>query len=110
MKTKVKGISHAMLGDPGKVNKWLQVEDGPAALLTNPAVLSGVGGLLSQFAHQGEAQQLKALLVRMDEKLDEVQRTQRDAVLARLFRAAAAIEEAMIIREHGGERRPCGRR
>lgn len=103
MKTKVKGISHAMLGDPGKVNKWLQVEDGPSALLTNPAVLSGVGGLLSQFAQQGEAQQLKALLVRMDEKLDEVQRTQRDAVLARLFRAAAAIEEAMIIREHGGD-------
>jgi hypothetical protein len=103
MKTKAKGISHAMLGDPGKVNKWLQVEDGPGALLTNPAVLSGVGGLMSQFAQQGEAQQLRALLVRMDEKLDDMQRTQRDAVLARLFRAAAAIDEAIVIREHGGD-------
>jgi hypothetical protein len=42
MKTKTKGISHAMLGDPGKVNKWLQIEDGPASFLTNPAVLSEV--------------------------------------------------------------------
>ena len=34
-KTKTKGISHAMLGEPGKKSlKWLQVEDGPASLLT----------------------------------------------------------------------------
>jgi hypothetical protein len=40
MKTKTKGISHAMLGETGtKSLKWLQVEDGPASLLTNPAVL-----------------------------------------------------------------------
>lgn len=103
MKTKTDGISHAMLGDPGKVSKWLQVEDGPASLLTNPAVLSGVGGLMSQFAQQSEAHELKALLVRMDEKLDDVRRAQRDAVLAKMNRAAAAIEEAMTLREHGGD-------
>jgi hypothetical protein len=103
MKTKADGISHAMLGDPGKVSKWLQVEDGPASLLTNPAVLSGVGGLMSQLAQQSEAHELKALLVRMDEKLDDVRRAQRDAVLAKMNRAAAAIEEAMTLREHGGD-------
>ena len=103
MKTKTKGISHAMLGDPGKVNKWLQVEDGPASFLTNPAVLSGIGGLMSQFAQQAEAHELKALIVRMDEKLDDVRRTQRDAVLAKMDRAAAAIEEAMTIHKHGGD-------
>lgn len=103
MKTKTEGISHAMLGDPGKVNKWLQVEDGPASLLTNPAVLSGLGGLLSQFAQQSEAQDLKTLLVKMDEKLDDLLRAQRDAVLAKMNRAAAAIKEAMTIRAHGGD-------
>ena len=104
MKTKTNGISHAMLGETGKQSlKWLQVEDGPAALLTNPAVLSGVGGLMSQFAQQAEAQELKALLVRIDEKLDDVRRAQRDAVLARMKSAAAAIEEALTIREHGGD-------
>lgn len=104
MKTKTKGISHAMLGESGKKSlKWLQVEDGPASLLTNPAVLSGIGGLMSQFAQQTEAQELRALIVRMDEKLDDVRRTQRDAVLAKMHGAAAAIEEAMTIHRHGGD-------
>lgn len=104
MKTKTNGISHAMLGETGKQSlKWLQVEDGPVALLTNPAVLSGVGGLMSQFAQQAEAQELKALLVSIDEKLDDVRRAQRDSVLARMKGAAAEIEAAMTIREHGGD-------
>jgi hypothetical protein len=103
MKSKTDGISHAMLGDPGKVNKWLQVEDGPASFLTNPAALSGVGGYMNQLAQQSEAHELKALLVRMDEKLDDVRRAQRDAVLAKMNRAAAAIEEATTLREHGGD-------
>lgn len=103
MQTKTKGISHAMLGTPGNVNKWLQVETGHASLLTNPAVLSSVGGLMSQFAQQAEAHELRALLVRIDEKLDGVQRAQRDAVLAMMNRAAAAIDEAMTIHRHGGD-------
>lgn len=103
MKTKTKGISHAMLGESGKKSlKWLQVEDGPKSLATNPAVLAGVAGLLSQFAQQSEAQELKALLVKIDGKLDDVRRAQRDAVLARLRGSAAEIEEAMTIRAHGG--------
>ncbi|MFI2644390.1 hypothetical protein [Streptomyces sp. NPDC018610] len=104
MKTKTEGISHAMLGETGtKSLKWLQVEDGPASLLTNPAVLSGIGGLMSQCAQRREAHELKALLVRMDEKLDDVRRRQRDAVLAKMDRAAAAIEDAMTIHRHGGD-------
>lgn len=104
MKTKTKGISHAMLGETGKRSlKWLQVEDGPGSLLTNPAVLSGIGGLMSQFAQQTEARELRALLVSIDEKLDDVRRAQRDAVLARMRSAAAAIDEAMTIRDQGGD-------
>jgi len=103
MKTKTDGVSHAMLGDPGNIGKWLQVEDGPASLLTNPAVLSGVGGLMSQLAHQAEAQELKALLLQIDAKLDDVRRGQRKAVLAKMGRAAEAIEEAMTIHEHEGD-------
>lgn len=83
--------------------EWLQVEDGPASLLTNPAVLSGIGGLISQFAQQSKAQELKTLIVRVDEKLDDVRRTQRDAVFAQLNGAAAALEEAMTIHRHGGD-------
>lgn len=104
MPTKTKGISHAMLGEPGAINKWLQVESGPGSLLTNPALLSGIGGLMTQFAKQAEANELKALLVKIDEKLDDVRRTQRDSVLAKMDRAALAIKEALTIHEHGGNR------
>jgi hypothetical protein len=104
MPTKTKGISHVMLGETGKQSlKWLQAEDGPASLLSNPAVLSGVGGLLSQFAQQTEAQELKELLAGIDEKLDDVRRGQRDAVLARMKGAAASIDDAATIRDHGGD-------
>lgn len=104
MKTKTKGISHAMLGETGKKSlKWLQVEDGPSSLLSNPAVLSGVGGLMSQFAQQSEAHELKSLLLRIDEKLDDVRRAQRDEVLAEMRSAAAAIDDALIMRAQGGD-------
>ncbi|PPH10485.1 hypothetical protein C5C36_14035 [Rathayibacter sp. AY1G1] len=106
MKTKTGGISHVMLGETGKDSlKWLQVQDGPTSLLTNPAVLSGVGSLMSQFAQQAEAQELRAMLVRIDEKLDDIRRRQRDEVLARLKSSGAAIEEASIIRARGGDPR-----
>lgn len=104
MPTKTKGISHAMLGEPGAINKWLQVESSPGSLLTNPALLSGIGGLMTQFAKQAEANELKALLVKIDEKLDDVRRTQRDTVLAKMDRAALAIKEALTIHEYGGNR------
>ena len=104
MKTKTKGISHAMLGKTGDhTMKWLQVQDGPLSLATNPAVLSGIGGLMSQAAQQAEAQELKELIVKLDEKLDDVRRAQKDEVLARMRTAAAEIQEAMTIREHGGD-------
>jgi hypothetical protein len=104
MKTKTKGVSHAMLGKSGKKSlKWLQVEDGQGSLLMNPAVLAGVGGIMSQLAQQSEAQELKALLVRIDQKLDDVRRAQRDEVLAKMRSAAAAIDQAMIIRSEGGD-------
>jgi hypothetical protein len=97
------GVRYAMLGDPGRVAKWLQVEGGARAVLSNPAVLSGVGGLLTQFSQQAEAHELKALLVRIDEQLDDVRRAQRDMHLAKLDGAGAAIAEAMIIRTAGGD-------
>ena len=104
METKTPGISHAMLGRPGLISGWIQIDDGPGSLLTNPALLRGIGGLMTQLARQGEAAELKALLLKIDEKLDDVRRGQRDSVLAKMDRARLAIEEAMAIREHGGNR------
>lgn len=103
MPTKTEGISHAMLGDPGSISKWIQIEDNPAALLMNPAVLTGVAGIMAQLARQQEAKEFKKLLLAIDEKLDDVRRKQRDDVLAKMYRVGDAIREANAIREHGGD-------
>ena len=41
-------------------------------------------------------------LAKIDEKVDDVLRAQKDAVLARMIGVGFVIEEAMTIREHGG--------
>lgn len=104
MPTKTRGVSHAMIGAPGSIGKWIQIEDGPASLLMNPVVLSGVAGIMAQLARQQEAKELKHLLGAIDEKLDDVRRQLRDAVLAKMDRVSFAIDEAIAIREHGGDR------
>lgn len=103
MPTKKDGISHVMLGKPGHVSNWLQAEEGPAAQLTNPAILTGVAGFLAQAARQQEAREVKELLAMMDQKLDDVRRGQRDAILSKIDRVSLALQQAMAIREHGGD-------
>lgn len=104
METKTKGISHAMLGKSGDSSlKWLQVDTKVTGLLTNPAILSGIGRLMSQFAQQAEAQELRDLLLRIEGRLDDVGRAQRDAVIARMHTAAAQIHDANTLRKNGGD-------
>lgn len=106
MSTKTKGISHAMLGKTGDSSmKWLQVDTKVSSLVSNPAVLAGVGGLMSQVAQQAEAQELREFLVRIEGKLDDVRRSQRNAVIARMQTAAGQIEDAQTLRENGGDPR-----
>lgn len=103
MPTKVEGVSHAMLGDPGRIGGWIQVEVGPSAIFGNPSFLLGFAGIMTQFARQQEVRELRNLLLKIDDKLDDVRRRQRDEVIAKMDRAATAIEEAMMIREYGGD-------
>ena len=98
MKGKEDGVTFAMIGKPGSVKSWLQVEGGPAALLTNPAVLSGAAGLMAQIATQDAMAEITDYLVRIDAKVDDVLRNQRDDVLARMIGASLVIEEAMTVR------------
>ena len=110
MPTSVRGISHAMIGEPGSIRKWIQIEDGPASLFMNPAVLSGVAGIMAQIARQQEVRALKEFLVSIDGKLDDLRRGQRDGILAKMDRAVSVIGEAMIIRERGGDRETAWRK
>ena len=102
MKTKTPGVSHVMVGVPGKVQNWLQTEQSLGSLLTNPAVLSGVAGIMAQVAGQQAIAEITDYLVMIDEKLDDVRRAQKNQVLARMDGVDLAIREAMSVRASVG--------
>jgi predicted transcriptional regulator len=102
MESKTPGVSHAMVGQPGSIKSWLQVVKGPGSLLTNPALLATAAGVMAQFAMQQTMNEITDYLATIDEKVDDVLRAQKDAVLARMDGAGSVIEEAMTTREHGG--------
>ncbi|WP_316755401.1 hypothetical protein [Streptomyces herbicida] len=102
METRTPGISHAMVGKPGSIKNWLQVEKGAGSFLTNPALLSGAAGIMAQLAMQQTMDEITDYLARIDEKVDDVLRAQKDAAVARMIGVDLIIEEAMTIREQVG--------
>lgn len=89
----------------GHFAKNLQFVAEPGALLTNltsPGMLANVGVLMSQQAMQQAMDEIKDYLAKIDEKVDDVLRAQKDAVLADMIGVDLVIEEAMTIREHVG--------
>ena len=100
--TKTPGVSHAMVGKPGDIKQWIQIAKGPGSLAASPAVLSGAAGIMTQLAMQQAMEEITDYLVKIDEKLDDVLRAQKDAVLADMMGVDLVIEEAMTVREHVG--------
>lgn len=103
MESKTPGVCHAMVGEPGSIQSWLQIVKGPGSFLTNPAVLAGAAGIMAQLARQHEMNEIKSYLATIDKKVDDVLRAQNDAELARAIGAGLDIESAMTVREQTGQ-------
>ena len=101
VESKTPGVRHAIVGQPGSIKSWLQIAKGPGSLLTNPALLAGAAGIMAQVAMQQTMNEITDYLATIDEKVDDVLRAQKDAVLARMIGAGLVIQEAMTTREHG---------
>ena len=99
METNTPGISYAMLGDPGKIGGWLKIDNGAGAFVTNPAVLTGIAGIMSQVAAQQTMAEITDYLAAIVEQVDDVLRKQDDAEVAKLVGVGHAIDRAMTIRE-----------
>lgn len=74
----------------------------PGSILTNPAVLAGAAGIMAQVAMQQTMDEITDYLATIDKKVDDVLRSQKDAVLADMIGVDFVIEEAMTIREQVG--------
>lgn len=91
---------HAILRAPnGQFAKNLQFLKTPGAALTNPAMLAGVAGIMAQVAMQQSMDEITDYLSAIDEKVDDVLRAQKDAVLADMIGVDLSLKEAMTIRE-----------
>jgi hypothetical protein len=102
METETPGVSHVMVGVPGKVKNWLQAEQGVGSLLTNPAALSGVAGLMAQVAGQQTVAEITNYLDRIDAKVDDVLGKVDDTVLKDLHGARFQIRRAQTMRDREG--------
>lgn len=100
--TKTPGIAYAMAGKAGKIDKWLQIQEGIGPILTSPILLANSAALMSQYAMKQEMEQITEYLAAIDAKLDQVIRSQTNQVLARLDGVDLAVREAMHVRESVG--------
>ncbi|MEV6704504.1 hypothetical protein [Micromonospora wenchangensis] len=104
MKGSGDGVSRAVLTDRGKITGLLEiVQQSPGTLLTNPAILSGAAGLMTQLAMKQAMDEITEYLAAIDAKVDAVLRAQNDAVVADMIGVELVIDEALTIREQVGK-------
>jgi rRNA processing protein Krr1/Pno1 len=97
------GLSTGVVkGRKGQIRGFVEFVKGPRSLLTNPAILAGAAGIMAQVAMQQTMDEITDYLATIDEKVDDVLRAQKDAVLARMIGVGFVVEEAMTIRERRG--------
>lgn len=89
-------------GQAKGIKSIVQFSKGPGAMLTSPALLSGAAGIMAQYAMQQSMDEIADYLAVIDEKVDDLLRGQRDAVLADMIGIDLVIDEAMTIRAHVG--------
>jgi predicted transcriptional regulator len=102
-KSSKSGLSSGVLkGNNGQIKGFVEFAKGPGSFLTNPALLAGAAGIMAQLAMQQTMDEITDYLATIDEKVDDVLRAQKDAVLADMIGVDLVIEEAMTIREQVG--------
>jgi hypothetical protein len=105
MQSSKTGLSLGVVQAKGQaqgIKAIVQFAKGPGSLLTNPAILAGAAGIMAQVAMQQTMDEITDYLAAINEKVDDVLRAQKDAVLADMIGVDFVIEEAMTIRDQVG--------
>ena len=99
------GVSRAIAtSDSGKITKILEFAKtgSVGSMLTNPAMLAGVAGIMAQLAMQQTMDEITEYLKVIDEKVDDILRAQKDATIAEMIGIGMVIDDAMLKRAHVG--------
>lgn len=96
------GLSRAVIqGKDGRIQGIAEFSKN-ASVLTSPAVLAGIGGVMTQLAMQQQMDEISDYLAVIDEKVNDVLRAQKDAATADMIGIDLVIDEAMTVRAHVG--------
>lgn len=102
MPSKKGGIGHAMIGPrPGHSQQWLQI-DKVGGLLCGPVAPVVLATLMQQQAMQAQMDEIVEYLQEINEKVDDILRGQKDAVLADMIGVDLIIEDAWTVRNQTG--------
>lgn len=99
------GVSTGVVKGPkGQIREFVEFVKLPGArsLLNNPAALANAARLMAQVAMQQTMDEIADYLATIDEKVDDVLRAQKDAVVARMIGVGYVIDETMTLREKRG--------
>ena len=102
MGTKTPGVFHAMIGRPGRTKRWIQIVEGPTSLLSGPMALSVLSTMMQQQAMQQQMDEIVEYLQEIGEKVDDILRSQKDAVLADMIGVGLIIEDARAVHDQVG--------
>lgn len=83
----------------GPIKNLVQFVDGA---VLSPAMLTGAAGMMQQMALQQAMDEISDYLAIIDQKVDDVLRAQKDAVVADMIGVDLLIEETMTLREKTG--------
>lgn len=99
----------AMAGSSANVSRTVLVEGGKTKHIleftksvANPSVLAGVGGIMAQVAMQQALDEITDYLARIEGKVEDVLRAQKDKVLSEIIGVGLVIDDAMVIRSQVG--------
>ncbi|MDZ4179980.1 MAG: hypothetical protein U1E29_12240 [Coriobacteriia bacterium] len=95
------GVVQDVRGD-GKIKGIVEFANGPGSLLGNPAILTGAAGIMAQMAIEQQMEEIVEYLQEINEKVDDILRCHKDAVLADMIGVDLIIEEAWTVRDRVG--------
>lgn len=102
MKGSTAGVSRAVTTQTnGKISGILEIIT-PGANVFNPVALASIGGMMAQASMQQSIDEINEYLAVIDEKVDDILRAQKDAVLSDMIGAGLILDQAMTVRDHVG--------
>lgn len=103
MKGSSEGLSRTILMKDGKITGILEITKNPLQILSNPAALTSVAGIMSQMASQQTLDDIADYLAKIDEKVDDILRAQKDTVFSEMIGIGVIVDEAILTRNAVGK-------